>query len=129
MNGGPRCEESFKQLKNILKSAPILKIADPEKDFVVCINACNQGLGGVLMQDNHVVCCESIKLKDHKKNYATHELELATIVHALKMWRHYLMGRKFELRTDHYGMKYLFDKPTLNSRQARWMKFLCEFDF
>ena len=52
------------------------------------------------MQDNHVVCYESRKLKDHENNYATHDLELATIVHALKMWRHCLMGIKFELRTD-----------------------------
>ena len=42
---------------------------------------------------------------------------------------YYLMGRKFELRTDHCGMKYLFDQPTLNVRQARWLEFLCEFDF
>ena len=91
-----RCEESFKLLKNLLTSAPILKVADPEKDFVVCTNACRQGLGGVLMQDNHVICYESRKLKEHEKNYATHDLELAAIVHALKMWRHYLMGRIFE---------------------------------
>ena len=74
--------------ENILTSAPVLKFLDPEKDFVVCTEACGQWLGGVLMQDNHVVCYESIKLKDHKKNYATHDLELATIVHALNMWRH-----------------------------------------
>ena len=70
----PRCQESFQQLKNLPTSAPILKIADPEKDFVVCTNACNRGLGGVLMQDNHVVCYESRKLKEHEKNYATHDL-------------------------------------------------------
>jgi hypothetical protein len=56
-------------------------------------------------------------------------LELATIVHALKMWRHYLMGRKFELRTDHYGLKHLFGQPTLNVRQTRWLEFLSEYDF
>ena len=72
-------------MKNLLTSAPILKIANPEKDFVVCTDACGQGLGGVLMQDNHVVCYESRKLKYHEKNYATHDLELAAIVHALKM--------------------------------------------
>ena len=77
------------------------------------------------MQDNYVVCYESRKLKKHEKNYVTRDLELASIVHALKMWRHYLMGRKFELRTDHC----LFDHPTLNTRQARWLEFLCEFDF
>jgi hypothetical protein len=59
----------------------------------------------------------------------THDLELATIVHALKMWRHYLLGRKFVLMTDHYGLRYLFDQPKLNSRQARWMAFLSKFHF
>ena len=49
--------------------------------------------------------------------------------HALKMWRHYLMGIRFELRIDHGGLKYLFDHPTLNARKARWLEFLCEFDF
>ena len=66
------------------------------------------------MQDNHVICYESRKLKEHERNYATHDLELSAIVHALKMWRHYLMGIKIELRTDHHGLKYLFDQPTLN---------------
>jgi hypothetical protein len=62
-------------------------------------------------------------------HYATHDLELATIVHALKMWRHYLMGKSFDLRTDHNGLKYLFGKPTLNSKEIRWLEFLIEYDF
>ena len=124
-----RCEESFQRLKSLLTSAPVLKVADPEKDFVVCTDACGQGLGGVLMQDNHVICYESRKLKEHEKNYATHDLELVAIVHALNMWRHYLMGRIFELRIDHCGLKYLFDQPNLNARKARWLEFLCEFHF
>ena len=53
-----RCEERFQQLKNLLTSALVLKVVDPEKDFVVCTNACRQGLRGVLMQDNHVICYE-----------------------------------------------------------------------
>ena len=76
----PRCEGSFQQLKNLLTSAPVLKVVDPEKDFVVCTDACRQGLRGVLMQDNHVICYESRKLKEHEKNYATHDLELVAIV-------------------------------------------------
>jgi hypothetical protein len=76
-----------------------------------------------------VVCYESIKLKDHEKNYETHDLELEAIVHTLKKWRHYLMGRRFELRTDHNVLKYLFDQPTLNARKIRWLEFLCEYDF
>jgi hypothetical protein len=80
-------------------------------------------------KNGFVICYESRKLKEHEKNYATHDLELAAIVHALRKWRHYLMGRRFELRTDHNGLKYLFDQPTLNARQSRWLEFLCEYDF
>jgi hypothetical protein len=123
------CERSFQRLKQLLTSAPILRIADPNEDFVVCIDACKEGLGGVLNQNGFVICYESRKLKEHEKNYATHDLELAAIVHALKKWRHYLMGRRFELRTDHNGLRYLFDQPTLNARQSRWLEFLCEYDF
>ena len=118
-----KCEEIFQWLKYFLTSAPILKVADPEKDFVVCIDTCKQGLGGVLMQDNHVVFYESKKLKEIQRNYATHDLELAAIVHALKVLRHYLMGIKFELRIDQCGLKYLFDHTTLNARKSRWMEF------
>ena len=77
------------------------------------------------MQDNHVVCYESRKLKEHEINYATHDLELAAIVHDLKMWRCYLMGRKLEPRTDHCGLEYLFDQLTLNARKAILLEFLC----
>jgi hypothetical protein len=95
----------------------------------VCTDPCREVLGGFLSQEEFVVCYESLKLKEHEKNYATHDLELAAIIHALRKWRHYLMGKRFELRTDHNGLKYLFDQPTLNSRQIRWIEFLCEYDF
>jgi hypothetical protein len=123
------CEERFQSLKHLLTHAPVLKIVDPENDFLVCTNACKEGLGGVLMQGRSVVCYESRKLNEHEVNYVTHDLEMAAIVHALKMWRHYLLGRKFVLMTDHCGLRYLFDQPKLNARQARWMALLSEFDF
>ena len=69
-----------------MTSAPILRIEDPNKDFVVCTNACNDGLGSVLTQDGHVIAYESRKLKIHENNYGTYDLELAAIIHALKMW-------------------------------------------
>jgi hypothetical protein len=77
-----KCEEKYQHLKEIWTSAPILKSADPNEDFFVCINACKEGLGGVLSQKDHVICYESIKLKEHGINYATHDVELATIVHS-----------------------------------------------
>jgi hypothetical protein len=112
-----------------LTTAPILKVADPDKDFTICVDASKEGLGGVLTQEGHIICYESRKLKEHERNYVTHDLELAAVIHALKMWRHYIMGRKFLLLTDNSGVKYLFSQPDLNARQARWLAFLSEFDF
>jgi hypothetical protein len=57
------CESSFQRLKQLLTSAPILKIADPNKDYVVCTDACKEGLGGVLSQEGFVICYESRKLE------------------------------------------------------------------
>jgi hypothetical protein len=72
-------------LKSLLTSAPIFRIADPNVDFVLCKNECKEGLSGFLSQNGHVVCYESINLKEHERLYATHELELTSIVHALNM--------------------------------------------
>jgi hypothetical protein len=68
-------------------------------------------------------------LKEHERLYSTHDLELVSIVHALKKLRNYLMGKRFEMRIDHNGLKNLFDHPTLNSRKRRWLDFLSECDF
>jgi hypothetical protein len=59
----PKCEESFHQLEDILTSVPILNISYPDEDFVACIDACKEGIGGFLTQKYHVVCYESLKLK------------------------------------------------------------------
>jgi hypothetical protein len=123
------CEENFNLLKELLTSAPVLKIVDPNESFMVCTDACKEGLGGVLTQNGHVIGYESIKIKEHERNYATHDLELVAIVHALKMWKNYIMGKIFELRIDHNDLKYLFEQPTLNARKIRWLEFLSEYDF
>jgi hypothetical protein len=70
-----------------------LKVEDPDKDFTICVDASKVGLSGVLTQEGHVICYESQKLKEHKKIFVTHDLELATVIHALKVWRHYIMGK------------------------------------
>jgi hypothetical protein len=107
----------------------MMKIADPNKDFLVCTDSYKEGLGGVLMQEGHVICYESRKLNEHEINYVTHYLELASILHDLKMWRDYLLGKRLVLMTNHSGLRYLFDQPKINARQARWMALLSEFDF
>jgi hypothetical protein len=123
------CEKSFQHLKQLLTSSPIVRITDQNEDFIVCTDACKEGLGGVLNQKGFVICYESRKLKEHERHYATHYLELEAIVHALRKWRHYLMGKRFELRIDHNVLKYLFDQPNLNARKSRWLEFPSEYDF
>ena len=76
-----------------------------------------------------MVCYESQKLNEHDQNYSTHDLELAVIIHALKMWRHYLLGRKFVLMSDHIGLRYFIDPLNLHVRQARWLAMISEFYF
>jgi hypothetical protein len=82
----------------------------------------------VLMQDGRVVAYASRQLRKHKVNYMTHNLELATVVHALKIWRHYLMGKRYELYTDHNSLKYIFTQSNLNLRQRRWLELIKDYD-
>lgn len=123
------CQRSFEQLKYLLTTAPVLSVADPEKEYVVCTDASKEGVGGVLMQEGKVIAYESRKLKEHEQKYSAYDLELTAVVHALKMWCHYLVGRKFLLMTDHHSLTSYFSQPTLNARQARWVDFLGGFDF
>jgi hypothetical protein len=74
-------------MKYLLTNALVLNIVDPNKDFHVCIYSYKEGLERVLMKEGHVICYESKKLNEHEINYMTHDLELVSIVHALKMWR------------------------------------------
>ena len=80
------------------------------------------------MQENKVGAYASRQLKPHEKNYPMHDLELATIVFALKIWRHYLYGEKCFIYTDHKSLKYLPSQRDLNLRQRRWMELIKDYD-
>jgi hypothetical protein len=103
-------------------------LPDIKKDFVVYCDASRQGFGCVLMQEAKVVAYASRKLKKHEKNYPTHDLELAAVVHAVKIWRHYLMRNKCELYTDHKSLKYFFTQTELNMRQKRWFELIKDYN-
>jgi ribonuclease HI len=124
----PTCETSFQQLKKRLTTAPILVMPDMEKPFSIYCVMSDQGLGCVLMQDGHMVAYASRQLRKDEVNYTTHDLELAAVVHALKIWRHYLMGKRCELYTDHKNLKYIFTQANLNLRQRRWLQLIKDYD-
>jgi hypothetical protein len=83
-------EETFLTLKNLLTTTPVLAQPDIEKPFDVYCDASGMGIGGVLMQDGHAIAYASRQLRRHEEHYPTHDLELLTVVHALKVWMHYL---------------------------------------
>ncbi|TYK21801.1 pol protein [Cucumis melo var. makuwa] len=124
----PACESSFQELKQKLVSAPVLTVPDGSESFVIYSDASKKGLGCVLMQQGRVVAYASRQLKSHEQNYPTHELELAAVVFALKIWRHYLCGEKIQIFTDHKSLKYFFTQKKLNMRQRRWLELVKDYD-
>ena len=116
------CEKAFQTLKERLTSALVLTLPDGNENLEVYSDASKQGLGCVLMQNRKVIAYASRQLKPHEINYPTHDLELAAIVFALKIWRHYLYGATCKIFTDHKSLKYLFTQKERNMRQRRWLE-------
>ncbi|KAA3470790.1 DNA/RNA polymerases superfamily protein [Gossypium australe] len=123
-----RCKKSFDQLKTLLMEAPVLVQPESGKEFVIFSDASLNGLGCVLMQEGKVVAYTLGQLKSHERNYLTHDLELAAIVFALKIWCHYLFGEKCHVYSGHKSLKYLMTQKDLNLRQRRWLELLKDYE-
>jgi hypothetical protein len=124
----PACEASFQELKKRLMTALVLVMPDMKKSFSIYCDASGQGLGCVLMQDGRVIAYALRQLRKHEVNYPTHDLELAAVVHALKIWRHYLMEKRCELYTNHKSLKYILAQSNLNLRHRRWLEVIKDYD-
>jgi hypothetical protein len=125
---GQKCEDAFHTLRQHLTTAPVLAQPNNGKPLDVYCDASGTGLGCVLIQDIRVIAYASRALRPHEQNYPTHDLELAAVVHALKMWRHYLMGTHCNIFTDHKSLKYIFTRADLNMRQRKWLELIKDYD-
>jgi hypothetical protein len=96
---------------------------------VIYSDASHNGLVCVLMQQGKVITYASSQLKTYECNYPTHDLELAAVVFALKIWRHYLYGEHCEIYTYHKSLKYFFTQKELNMLQRRWLELLKDYDY
>ncbi|KAJ0661910.1 putative nucleotidyltransferase, Ribonuclease H [Helianthus annuus] len=121
-------EKCFEELKKRLVTAPILAVPEGTGGFQIYSDASKKGLGCVLMQNKKVIAYASRQLKPYEVNYPTHDLELAAVVFALKIWRHYLYGETCDIFTDHKSLKYIFTQKELNMRQRRWLELLKDYD-
>ena len=102
------CEKAFQELKRRLTSASIMIVPERGERYIMYCDASKDGLGCFLMQSGRVVAYGSRQLKNHEQSYLTHDMELAAIVFALKMWCHYLYDEQFEVFLDHKSLKYIF---------------------
>ncbi|KAJ9541044.1 hypothetical protein OSB04_027550 [Centaurea solstitialis] len=121
-------EKSFEELRKRLITTPILALPSGSEGFQIYSDASKSGLGCVLMQHGRVIAYASRQLKSYEVNYPTHDLELAAVIFALKIWRHYLYGETCDIFTDHKSLKYIFTQKDLNMRQRRWLELLKDYD-
>ena len=96
--------------------------------FAIYCDASKEGLGCVLTHNGKFIAYGSRQLKPYEKNYPTHDLELAAVVFALKLWRHYLYGVHCKVYTDHKSLKYIFTQKEINMRQRRWLELMVDYD-
>lgn len=107
----------------------VLTLPIGSEGFVIYSDAFRKGLGCVLMQEGKVTAYASRQLKSYEDNYPIHDLKLAVVVFALKIWRHNLYGIACEICIDHKNLKYLFSQKDLNLRQCRWLELIKDYDF
>jgi hypothetical protein len=126
-------ESAFRALKEAIAASPVLILPDSSKPFVVHTDASGFAIGAVLQQDQgsglQPIAYLSKKMLDAETRYPVHEQELLAIIHAIKTWRHYLMGAKFTVMTDHRSLQYFKTQPLLSGRQSRWKDVIANYDF
>lgn len=119
----PTCQDTFKQLKQILTQAPVLTFPDFSKPFVLETDTSGIGLGAVLSQEHDgirkPICYASRTLQFHEKNYGVSELEALAVVWAVKHYRVYLYGHKCDVYTDHEALLSLMNHPHPSGKLAR----------
>ena len=119
-NWSDRCQGAFEDLKDAMMRDPVLALPDLTKPFEVQTDASDFALGGVLVQEGHPVAYESRKLSDAERRYTAQEKELLAVIHCLRVWRHYLLGSKFVVKTDNSAVSHFLTQPKLTPKQARW---------
>ena len=108
----------FPKLKRRLIITLVLTLPDEKGDIMIYSDALYEGLGYVLMQHDQLMVYMSRQLKEYEIKYPTHDLKLAAIVFALKLWRHCLYGETCKIYTDHKSLKYIFKGVKRKAKKA-----------
>nr|GEU73013.1 zinc finger, CCHC-type [Tanacetum cinerariifolium] len=123
------CQAAFESLKKAVMEEPVLRLPNVTMPFELHTDASNFAIRGILMQDGHPIAFESRKLNETKRKYTVQEKEMTTVIHCLRIWRHYLLGSRFVIKTNNISTSYFLTQNKLSPKQARWQDFLAEFDY
>ncbi|KMT15603.1 hypothetical protein BVRB_3g059490 [Beta vulgaris subsp. vulgaris] len=123
------CDAAFRDINQAIVSEPALKFPVFYRHFKVNVDASDRAIGGVLIQDGHPVAFESRKLEGVEQRYTTHEKEMVAVMHCLRVWREYLLGPKFIVKTYNLANTCFKMQLKLSLKQAQWQEFLGEYDF
>jgi hypothetical protein len=121
--------KAFEQLKEVMCKAPVLTTPDFTKTFIVECDASGNGIGDVLMQEGRHLPFESRSLKGKDLHKPIYEKEMMAILHALKKWRPYLIGRNFKVKTNHDSLKYFLEQRLSSEEQQKWVTKILGYDF
>lgn len=122
-------EEAFQQLKQAMVTTPVLALPDYTKEFTLECDASGVGIGAVLMQQGHPIAFISKALAPKHLGLSTYEKELLSVVYAVHKWGHYLIGRHFIIKTDHFSLKYLLGQKISTLMQQKWVTKLMGYDY
>ena len=125
----PEATKAFEKLKDAMCRAPVLATPDFTKTFIIECDASGNGIGVVLMQDGRTIAFESRPIKGNNLLKPIYEKEMLAILHALKQWRPYLLGRHFKVKTDHDSLKYFLEQRLSSEEQQKWVTKMLGYDF
>ena len=122
-------QQTFEKMKEVMSLCLVLALPYFSQSFVLECDALGEGIGAVLMHNNHPIAFEGRKLKDYERHYSIYDKEMLAILHALTKFRQYLVGVRFKVKTDHNSLKYFLEQKELNERQQKWVSKIQAYDF
>eukprot|EP00253_Pinus_taeda_P024553 PITA_24553 len=125
----PEATKAFEHLKEAMCQASILAMPDFTSNFIMECDASGNGIGVVLVQEGRPIAFESHSIKGKYLHKAIYEKEMLAILHALKKWKPYLMGRHFKVKTDHDSLKYFLEQKLSSEEQKKWVTGMLGYDF
>ena len=125
----PEAAQAFEKLKEVMCKDPFLTTPDFMKTFVVEFNSSRNGIGVVLMQEGRPISFESRSIKEKDLHKPIYEKQMLAILHALKQWCPYLIGRNFKVKIDHDSFKYFLEQILSFEEKQKWVNKMLGYEF